>query len=127
MNSLEEKLRTALRRQDPPPGFEERVLSRIPAPSPGWRGTLASYFRMPALRWTMAGIIVCCLILNGTVQHQREQRLRAEGERAKAQVLQALHMTSVKLNTVRRKVNDIGHRTAQPSVPAGDEGTKTKG
>jgi len=121
MNPLEEKLRHALRREEPPPGFAERVLSKIPVRSPGWRETIRSYFRAPLLRWAIAGAFTFSLVIGGVLQHQREQRLRAEEAMAGMQVMQALRIASAELNTARRKVSAIGQRRAPAAEPAGPE------
>ena len=127
MNSLENNLRDALRRQEPPDGFAERVLSRIPPRPEGWKPRLAALFRMPALRWAMAGAMIVCLLIAGLVQQERQRRIQAEGEMAKAQLIQALRIASLKLNTARKKVLDVSRRTTQLQAPAGDEDFRVKG
>jgi cobalamin biosynthesis protein CobD/CbiB len=117
MNNLEEKLRNALRRESAPEGFAERVLARarsLPQPETrAWRRFGARLSR-PAFRWALAAVAVCLMIAAGVVHHQRQERLRREGEMARAQVRQALRIASVKLNVARRKVLEI-KRTAPSS------------
>ena len=67
MKPLDEELRSALRRLEPPPDFAKRVLARIEAgrhPKAGWgRARLTSWmasFRLPRvarLRWIAAGAL----------------------------------------------------------------------
>jgi hypothetical protein len=104
MKSMEERLRQSLQRKDPDPGFTERVLSRVRSqPEEPGNGTLRLFAR-PS-RWLAAAAIVVFVLSAGAVHRQRERKLRAEGERAKAQLLQALQITSEKLNVVLKKVN----------------------
>src|SRR5574337_1127704 len=110
MKPLEEELRRALRREEPPEGFTDRVLTRTataPGGRAGWRQTVGSLFRMPGLRWAAAGTLACLLVAAGILHHWRVQREKAEGELAKVQVMKALRLASVKLNVARRKVQEI--------------------
>jgi hypothetical protein len=126
MNPLEEKLRHALRREDPPPGFTERVLAKIPDRPREWRETIRSYFRAPLLRWAVAGAFTFSLVIGGVLEHQRRQRLRAEEAMAGMQVMQALRIASAELNTARRKVSAIGQRRTPATDQAGREDTTDK-
>jgi hypothetical protein len=126
MNPLEEKLRQALRREDPPPGFAERVFAKIPTRPRGWWETLRSYFQAPLLRWAIAGAFTFSLVIGGVLERQRRERLRAEEALAGMQVMQALRIASTELNTARRKVSAIGHRRAPSTEPAGPEDATDK-
>jgi hypothetical protein len=114
MNPFEEKLRNALRRKAPSEGFAEKVLARTRGlPQPGektWR-QFGAFLALPVLRWAAATVAVCLLIVAGLVHHQRQERLRREGEMARTQVRQALRIASVKLNVARRRVQEIGRET----------------
>ena len=109
MNPFEEKLRNALRREAAPEGFAEKVLARtrsLPQSGiSGW-GQFGRYFALSVLRWATVAA-VCLFIVAGLVRHQRQDRLRREGEMARAQVTQALRIASAKLNVARRKVEEI--------------------
>jgi hypothetical protein len=114
MNPFEEKLRNALRREAAPEGFAERVLARTRGlPPPGarawWR--FGAFLTSPVLRWALAAAAVCLVIAAGVVQHERQVRLRREGEMARVQVRQALRIASVKLNVARKKVQEINRET----------------
>jgi hypothetical protein len=60
-------------------------------------------------RWLMAIAASIALAATG-VQFVQHQRYLAEGERARAQVLTALRLTSEKLNRVHDAINDPAHR-----------------
>jgi hypothetical protein len=114
MRSLDDELRSALRRLEPPAGFVERVMARLaarPAPRAGWAEAVRSFFRMPRLRWAAVGIAACLLLVIGVAQYQREQR--AQGEMAKVQLKQALHIASSKLNLARKRVQGIDRRSPE--------------
>jgi hypothetical protein len=96
MKPLDAELRSALRRKEPPKGFAERVLARVisqpvvirdPRPLAAWLG------RRTILRWAAAAVLACLLGLGFAEYHQRR-----EGERAKAQVMLALHIAGSQLN-----------------------------
>lgn len=118
MKPLEDELRRVLRRREPPVGFTERVLARArqetdgrnpvstaqPARRARWAGW--TWFG-PRLRWGFAAIAAAILLaVSLSVWHyrQREEQQRREGEAARAQVIEALRITSAKLNRVRVKV-----------------------
>lgn len=114
MNSFEEKLRNALRRKAPSEGFAGKVLARtrgLPQPAEKTRRQFGAFLVLPVLRWVAAAVAVCLLIVAGLIHHQRQERLRREGEMARTQVMQALRIASVKLNIARRRVQEIGRET----------------
>ncbi len=129
MSRLDDELKIALRRDEPPEGFAARVLERIAAlpdeaASQGvgqnvgqkvkkswWQrltetlGTFSMNW-LPG-RWLTAGTLACALLLVVTVgvyKHRQEELARQEAERAKAQVVLALQIASSKLNIAQRKV-----------------------
>ena len=109
MNPLDHELKNALRRDTPPADFTERVLARIhsaPARKPDWRERLGKIFRLQALQWATAAAL-CVAIVIGMVayrSHQRALTERAEGEKARAQVMLALHIASARLNVTLQEV-----------------------
>lgn len=114
MRPLDDELRSALRRLEPPAGFVQRVLARLaaqPASRVGWRQALRSMFQMPRLPWVAVGIATCLLLVIGIAQYQWKQR--AQGEMAKEQLKQALHIASSKLNLARKKVQEIDRRSPE--------------
>jgi hypothetical protein len=107
MSRLDDAFREALRRQEPPDGFAERVMARIqaaPEPASFWAGWLAG-FRRPRLRWAAALAGVALAV--GAMEYQRQRQ--AEGERAKDQVMLALRITSGKLRLTQAAVQRINY------------------
>jgi hypothetical protein len=116
MKQLENELRSALRRQEPPPDFADKVLAQIaaaPAAKPGWRQVLRQLLSTPRLRWVAVGALACLLVAFGAFRYREVQRTRAQGEAAKVQLMQALRIASNKLNMARRKVQEIDRRDPQ--------------
>lgn len=125
MNRFEEKLKQALRREEPSPDFTDRVMARI-ARLPqtqeqekerehvGWLRRLVAFFEPPAMKWAMAGAMACLLVLAGVAIHNARERRRAieiaEGERAKEQVMLAMRIASAKLNVAQKKVQESSGR-----------------
>ncbi len=99
MKELEDELRDALRRVDPPPGFAERVIARAGAAAPA----RVPWFRVPGLRWAAAA--ACCLFLFAGLEVRRQQQIRLEGEAARVQLVQALRIAGGKLELVRDRIN----------------------
>lgn len=86
--NLETELKAALRRQNPGPGFANRVVA---AATPRKR--------MPVAVWAAA---MAAMLVAGVAIHTEYQHRRAE--RASQQVMLALRITSEKLNVARAKV-----------------------
>jgi hypothetical protein len=94
MDWLEQELKTALGRKDPPADFAERVL-RQAAQNGGRRATVH-----PWPRWLAAAAAV--LVLAGTGLGYRQHR----GEVAKQKVMLALRITSMKVNRIQGHVRE---------------------
>lgn len=100
-NDLDERLRKALRLVDPGEAFTQGVLARVgnePARPTSW---LAG----PRLRWLSVGL-AGSLLLGVLVAHDRQARRTEEGLEARRQLLEALRVTSNKLDIAYRVVND---------------------
>jgi len=117
MKPLEDELRRALQRRDPPGGFAERMMARVEqqAGARGSEGVKPRWRWAPWVLWTGFGrrvpialaAVAAALALTVSISVWREHRIqeqRREGEAARAQVLEALRITSVKLNRVRERV-----------------------
>ena len=123
MNRLEDELKSALRREQPPSDFTDRVMARI-AQSPakqekerqrdGWLKRLAGFFQPHQMKWAMAGAMACLLVaaaLGITLRREHQQAMEiAEGEKAKEQVLLAMRIASAKLNLAQKKVQENQER-----------------
>jgi hypothetical protein len=91
--SLESELREALRRKEPPDGFTDRVMNAIASPPVVRTGR----------RWSGAALAAAAMLaifITGLTAHHIEQR--REGERAKAQLMLALRITSKKLHETQQ-------------------------
>jgi hypothetical protein len=120
MSRLDDELKIALRRDEPPEGFAARVLARIEAlpveaapqiVGKSWWRRLTETYGMVSLNWLpggwlTAGTLACALLLVtvGVYRHRQEELARQEAERAKAEVVLALQIASAKLNIAQRKV-----------------------
>jgi hypothetical protein len=110
MSYLEDELRTALRRTEPSEGFAERVLARANGPAPAeprWWEYLMVLVRPPRLQWVALSLIVSVMIPAVGV-YRKERQARAEGERAKEQLVFAVHVAGNKLHRVQQKVLEMG-------------------
>ena len=100
---MDNELKAALRRKEPPEGFTERVLvsCRAPRGIPRRRGFLAALGMTPAWRAAAAAALLLAVIGGG-------EAVRIV--RAKQQMLTALHITSAKLRGARNHVHEISTR-----------------
>jgi hypothetical protein len=110
MNRLDDELINSLKRKEPPAGFTDRLLERISAPpspsSGGWQ-KLLSLFAPLKIRWVSASVLACLLVAFGVSQYRSYQRVRAEGELAKTQLMLGLQIAGNKLNFAQKKVLEI--------------------
>ena len=100
MKRLEDELRNAMRREEPPEGFAERVLAQAAATKQSvWAGA----FAWRRLRWALAGALCLALVVAG-IEYRQAQEERARGEAAKEQLMLALRITAGKLQFVQSKI-----------------------
>ena len=92
--SFESELRDALQRKAPPADFASRVMNAVGTPS---RAARRPVRRLPA--GSIAAALLVFLIGGLTIHHVEQQR---EGERAKAQLMLALRITSQKLHDTQQ-------------------------
>lgn len=103
MTHMDDELRRALGRVDPPRGFAARVRARVAAAgpvSPNERGTSAAWARAG---WAMAATLA--IAVGSGVWFRAQEQRRAQGEEAKRQVLLSLSIASSKLRAIETKVN----------------------
>jgi|HigsolmetaAR201D_1030396.scaffolds.fasta_scaffold13044_3 hypothetical protein len=93
--SLENELRLALQRHDPPEGFAERVLDKISRPKRAPR-------TFPG-RWMIAAAAaaLCIVVALGAYKAHHD---RVRGEAARDQLMLAMQITGAKLRVVQEKV-----------------------
>jgi len=126
--NFENELRRALRPVDAPEGFTERVMRALPAQrdpvlppvvnqQPAYR--LVKRFGIPM---AFAAALVLSVLLGMHVARVQDQRMAEEREAAglaaSRELMQALHVTSQKLDLAYQAVKT-------PPSPAGDEENRT--
>ncbi len=97
MHRIEDELKAALARREPPAGFADRVMERILAGRP--RRSSIPHSWMAA-----AAALLIAMLGGGAYEYQRAERIRLQGERAKAELVFALELASQKLHTAKSKV-----------------------
>jgi hypothetical protein len=115
MSYLEDDLKMALQRTEPSADFVDRVLARVnqPAPpEPGWWERLTALLRPPRLQWVAASVILSVMIPAASVEYRRQQKMRAEGEKAKEQLMFAVRVAGSRLHRVQQKVLEMGRMEA---------------
>ncbi len=99
MKPLDEELKSALKRREPPPGFRERVAARLADPARtrlhGAHG-LAAAFRPTWIRWAAVMAAACLVLMGAWVIRRREQQRKAEA--IQRQVMYALRLAAGKFN-----------------------------
>lgn len=115
-NRAEDTLKRALRRQEAPDGFADRVLARAAEQNSaesrrGHRDSWWRVFAQPVVRWATVAALAAALVTGGLhyrqVQYDKAERERAQGEAAKQRLMLALRIASSKLQLARSKVNEI--------------------
>jgi len=99
MTPLEEDLKKALARVEPPDGFTERLAARM--------GAMPARKRPPVYwRWAAAAAAAAVLFSGVSYEHERQAR----GEAAKEKVLLAMRITSSKLQQAQHQIEEVeGH------------------
>jgi hypothetical protein len=118
---LENRLRRALRPEDAPEGFAERLLQRLPPPPAAGKDPVLVVLPVKpapkphryALPASLAASLVAAVLLGQHLALQREERELAEGLAAKQELLQALRVTSQTL--------DMAYQAVSNPPAAGDE------
>jgi hypothetical protein len=88
MNDLEQQLRQALLRREPPEGFVDRVMEGIPAGRRGWQR-----------HWMAVAAAACIAVVGGASWEQH--RRQVEGEQAKQELIYALTVASGSLQVTK--------------------------
>lgn len=97
MTDFEDQLRRALERKEPSLDFAARVMARTtqakrPRPWANWRS------------WTAAGIAASLCLGAVGIEMEHRRTVEREGEAARAQLIQAMHITSTKLRQIHKRV-----------------------
>jgi hypothetical protein len=108
-DELENQLRRALRPVDAPEGFAERLMKRLPERKAPVLVALPRPSQAPrnfALPSALAASLVVAVILGQHFSQQRDRELeQAAGLAAKQELMQALRVTSQKLDLAYEAVN----------------------
>jgi hypothetical protein len=105
--NLDEQLKLALRRIEPPDGFAGRLLARtaekrvVPVARQSWWAWLNSG---PKMAWATACVLLVALLVPSGLEYRRRQ----QGEMAKQQVMLALEIAGSKLNYAKMKALRFG-------------------
>ena len=109
--NLEDDLRRALRRTDPPLDFANRVIAEVKRNSvqrESKAGSQADVIaRFPLKQWFAAAATLALVAAGGARYYQYQQQL-AQAERAQAEVMLALQVTSDAFAIVQAKLQDSG-------------------
>lgn len=119
---LEDELREALRREEAPAGFAERVLAnaRVAAVRDAWWRKWISTGNVRALRYATAVVLLIAAV-GGTVEYRRYEEEQRQGELAKQQLMLALRIAGRKLQYAQAKVNRAGAEQSIPTVKQEEE------
>jgi hypothetical protein len=102
IKDLDGELRNALRREEPPAGFAERVLNLKADPT---SARVVTRSQLSFVHWAAAAVLVAAVA--GGVNYVAKQAERAEGEAAKDRVVLALQIAGSKLQLVQTKINQL--------------------
>ncbi len=97
---IESRIAAALRPVAPREDFTRKLLARVmtgPPAQPLSHRPFSDSAR-PLAWWLTASLAACLILAVGVQQHIQQQRLRQEGMEARREVMEALRMTSQKLN-----------------------------
>ena len=126
---IENRLRNALRRVDPAEGFAERLMAALPERSQPVRvATLrAARPAAPPRRWqrlaapaALAASLVAAIFLGQQMGAQRYANEQRAGLEASRELMQALRVTSKKLDVAYHAVRD------HDAPPANDDAEETR-
>jgi hypothetical protein len=96
--NFEDDLNRALARTSAPNGFADRVLARLGDTKTPRHRPAASTLRR------IAAAVVLTAALGGLTAHQIVEHRRTEGERARRELMTALHIASAKMRVAQRAV-----------------------
>ena len=127
---IENRLRGALRPVEPPQGFAERLLAALPEQRPAANVTVLRAARpaMAASRWrrlaapgALAASLVLAVFLGQQIGAQRYAKEQRAGLEASRELMQALRVTSKKLDVAYQAV----HEHDVPQAESDAEETRT--
>ena len=99
---MDEELRRALRRVEPPAGFADRVLQLVSTKPPK---AAKSETQIAKAGWAIAATLAIAIGSGAWYRAEERRRERHEGEEAKRQVLLSLNIAGTKLRSVQLQIN----------------------
>ena len=124
---FENQLRRALRPVNPPDGFAERVLAALPERSPRIAtvtvlrpASRAPWWRRLTAPAALAASLTLAIILGQHMGMQRAQREQQAGLEASREHMQALRVTSKKLDIAYQAVNRPAPEPRTPAPASGE-------
>ena len=105
MSQFERDLRESMRRRELPVDLAEKVLARTSRPQAP---------RLLSWRWLAVAASVAVMV-GGTILIQ-EQRQKAEGEKAKEQLMIAFRITGSKVRDIQARLDSIQKRVVDPQL-----------
>ncbi len=90
MSRLDDELRKAFRREQPPVDFTVRLLERMalqPAPKARWWQRLATLLDPPKLRWVAIGVTASLLLAIGAAQYNKMHQVAVSDNSKEANVV----------------------------------------
>jgi hypothetical protein len=104
---IESRVSAALRPVAPRDDFSQDLLARVMAqPQPPTLRRPFSEGRRSLAWWFSASLAACLILAVGIQQHLEQQRVRQSGLEARREVVEALRMTSQKLNLAYEAVKN---------------------
>ena len=98
-DDIETQLRAALRPVAPRKEFSERLIAQMASQHPRLSAARRGPSRWQPLAWWFSASLAASLVLAvGVHEHLQQQRLQQSGLEARREVMQALRVTSQKLN-----------------------------
>jgi len=96
---IESQMRAALRTVAPREEFSQRLVANVTSQAPQARKPRRIATRVNALAWWFSASLAASVILAvGVHEHLQQQRLQQSGLEARREVVEALRVTSQKLN-----------------------------
>jgi hypothetical protein len=120
MSRLDDELRKAFRREQPPVDFAARLLERVaqqPVPKARWWHRLAMLLDPPKLRWVAIGVTASLLLAIGAAQYSRLNQVVVNDNRTIAKNDPAPEASSTGPVTVDKDHSppDVAITTAKPA------------
>ena len=103
--NLEDDLRRALKRTDPPPDFASRVLTRVERETARPRTGGRIVTPMPMRHWLAAAATLALVAVGGARYYEHQQQV-AQAERIQADIMLAMQITSETLTRVQEKLQE---------------------